>query len=41
LPARRLGKWLLHYHIPHYTENDNMEEHGSGGLMMVIDVEEK
>jgi len=40
-PARRPGKWLVHCHIPHHTENDNVEEHGGGGLMMVIDVAEK
>ena len=40
-PARRPGKWLIHCHIPHHTENDNVEEHGGGGLMMVIDVGEK
>jgi FtsP/CotA-like multicopper oxidase with cupredoxin domain len=40
-PARRPGKWLIHCHIPHHNENDNVEEHGGGGLMMVIDVEEK
>jgi FtsP/CotA-like multicopper oxidase with cupredoxin domain len=27
-PARFLGKWLIHCHIPHHTENDNLEEHG-------------
>jgi Multicopper oxidase len=32
-----LGKWLIHCHIPQHPENDNVEEHG-GGLMMVIDV---
>ena len=37
-PARRPGKWLVHCHIPHHTENDNVEEHGGGGLMMVIEV---
>lgn len=36
--ARRPGKWLLHCHIPHHTTNDNFEERGGGGLMMVIDV---
>jgi FtsP/CotA-like multicopper oxidase with cupredoxin domain len=40
-PARQSGKWLIHCHIPHHTENDNVEEKGGGGLMMVIDVAEK
>jgi FtsP/CotA-like multicopper oxidase with cupredoxin domain len=39
-PARRPGKWLIHCHIPHHTENDNVEEHGGGGLMMLLDVSE-
>jgi hypothetical protein len=33
-PARRPGKWLVHCHIPHHTENDNVEEKGGGGLMV-------
>lgn len=37
-PARRPGKWLVHCHIPHHTENDNVEEKGGGGLMVIIDV---
>jgi FtsP/CotA-like multicopper oxidase with cupredoxin domain len=40
-PARRPGKWLVHCHIPHHTENDNVEENGGGGLMMLLDVSEK
>jgi FtsP/CotA-like multicopper oxidase with cupredoxin domain len=36
--ARRLGRWLLHCHIPHHTTNDNVEEQGGGGLTAVIDV---
>ncbi len=40
-PARRPGKWLIHCHIPHHTENDNVEENGGGGLMMLIDVADK
>ena len=36
--AQRLGKWLIHCHIPHHTTNNNVEERGGGGLMMVIDV---
>jgi FtsP/CotA-like multicopper oxidase with cupredoxin domain len=39
-PARRPGKWLIHCHIPHHTENDNVEQHGGGGLMMLLDVSE-
>ena len=37
--ARNPGKWLLHCHIPHHTENNNVETEGGGGLMMVIQVE--
>jgi hypothetical protein len=40
-PARKPGKWLIHCHIPHHTENDNVEERGGGGLMMLIDVADK
>lgn len=36
--ARRPGKWLLHCHIPHHTTNDNAEQDGGGGLMVVISV---
>ena len=36
--ARRSGRWLIHCHIPHHTKNDNVEEQGGDGLMMVIDV---
>ena len=36
--AQRPGKWLLHCHIPHHTTNDNVEQHGGGGLMTVIEV---
>jgi FtsP/CotA-like multicopper oxidase with cupredoxin domain len=36
--ARRPGKWLLHCHIPHHTENNNVEQQGGGGLTMIIDV---
>jgi FtsP/CotA-like multicopper oxidase with cupredoxin domain len=36
--ARRLGKWLLHCHIPHHTTNENVEEEGGGGLTTIIDV---
>ncbi len=37
--AQRPGKWLMHCHIPHHTTNDNVEEHGGGGLMAVIEVD--
>jgi manganese oxidase len=36
--ARVPGKWLLHCHIPHHTTNDNAEQHGGGGLMMILNV---
>jgi FtsP/CotA-like multicopper oxidase with cupredoxin domain len=36
--ARRPGKWLLHCHIPHHMTNDNFEQQGGGGLMMILDV---
>jgi FtsP/CotA-like multicopper oxidase with cupredoxin domain len=36
--AREPGRWLLHCHIPHHTTNDNAEQHGGGGLMMVLNV---
>jgi FtsP/CotA-like multicopper oxidase with cupredoxin domain len=36
--ARQPGKWLLHCHIPHHTENNNVETEGGGGLTMIIDV---
>jgi hypothetical protein len=38
--ARLPGKWLIHCHIPHHTANNNVETHGGGGLMAVIDVRE-
>ncbi|MBA2382793.1 MAG: copper oxidase [Chloroflexi bacterium] len=37
-PAREPGKWLLHCHINHHTTNDNVEEQGGGGLMLILDV---
>jgi FtsP/CotA-like multicopper oxidase with cupredoxin domain len=36
--ARRPGKWLVHCHIPHHTTNSNTEQHGGGGLMMILEV---
>ena len=37
-PAREPGTWLLHCHINHHTTNDNVEDQGGGGLMLVLDV---
>ncbi|MDQ2840914.1 MAG: DUF4396 domain-containing protein [Acidobacteriota bacterium] len=36
--ARQPGKWLIHCHIAHHTTNNNVEMHGGGGLMVVIEV---
>lgn len=36
--ARRPGKWLVHCRIPHHTANNNVEQKGGGGLMVVLDV---
>ena len=36
--ARRIGKWLVHCHIPHHTTNNNVEVKGGGGLTMIIEV---
>ena len=36
--ARKPGKWLVHCHIPHHTANNNVEQKGGGGLMIVLDV---
>ena len=36
--ARKPGKWLVHCHIPHHTANNNVEQDGGGGLMLVLDV---
>jgi FtsP/CotA-like multicopper oxidase with cupredoxin domain len=38
--AREPGKWLMHGHIPHHTENNNVEVDGAGGLTMLIEVAE-
>lgn len=38
--ARRLGKWLVHCHIPHHTKNNNVEVRGGGGLTAILLVEE-
>lgn len=37
--ARKPGKWLVHCHIPHHTENNNTEKKGGGGLMLVLNVD--
>jgi len=37
--ARKPGKWLVHCHIPHHTANNNVEQHGGGGLMLVLNVQ--
>ena len=36
--ARKPGKWLVHCHIPHHTANNNVEQNGGGGLMLVLNV---
>jgi FtsP/CotA-like multicopper oxidase with cupredoxin domain len=36
--AREPGKWLIHCHIGHHTENDSVSVNGGGGLTMIIDV---
>ena len=36
--AREPGKWLLPCHIAHHMTNDNFEQEGGGGLMMILDV---
>jgi hypothetical protein len=33
------GKWLVHCHIPHHTANNNVEQMGGGGLMLVLNVQ--
>ncbi len=38
MQAREPGRWLLHCHINHHTTNDNTEDQGGGGLMLVIEV---
>ncbi len=38
--AHNPGKWLLHCHIPHHTENNGVEVEGGGGLTMIIEVAE-
>ena len=37
--ARQAGKWLVHCHIPHHTANNNVEQDGGGGLMLVLNVQ--
>jgi FtsP/CotA-like multicopper oxidase with cupredoxin domain/uncharacterized membrane protein len=38
-PAREPGKWLLHCHINHHVTNNGTEQHGGGGLTLILDVE--
>lgn len=37
--ARKSGKWLVHCHIPHHISNNNVEQDGGGGLMLVLNVQ--
>jgi FtsP/CotA-like multicopper oxidase with cupredoxin domain len=37
--ARKPGKWLVHCHIPHHTSNNNVEQMGGGGLMLILNVQ--
>jgi manganese oxidase len=37
--ARKPGKWLVHCHIPHHTANNNVEQMGGGGLMLILNVQ--
>ena len=36
--AREPGKWILHCHINHHVTNDNVEQQGGGGLMLILNV---
>ncbi len=36
--AREPERWLLHCHINDHVTNDNVEEGGGGGLMLILDV---
>jgi len=35
--AREPGKWILHCHINHHVTNDGREQHGAGGLTLILD----
>lgn len=37
--ARKSGKWLVHCHIPHHIANNNVEQDGGGGLMLILSVQ--
>jgi hypothetical protein len=37
--ARKPGKWLVQCHIPRHTADNNIEQKGGGGLMLVLDVQ--
>jgi hypothetical protein len=36
--AREPGYWLCHCPIHHHATNDGREEHGGGGLMLILNV---
>ena len=36
--AREPSKWLLRCHINHHVTNDNVEQQGGGGLMLILNV---
>src|SRR5207245_9382989 len=36
--ARRVGKWLVHCHIPHHTTNNNVERQSGGGMTTILQV---
>lgn len=36
--ARKPGRSLVYCHIPHHTANNNVEQNGGGGLMLVLNV---
>ena len=37
--AEARKKWLVHCHIQHHTTKNNVEQHGGGGLMLVLNVQ--
>jgi hypothetical protein len=39
--ALRPGRWLVHCHIPRQTTNNDLEQDGGGGLMMVLEVKSR
>lgn len=36
--ARKARRWMIHGHISHHTNNNNVKTNRGGGLMMQIDV---